>query len=107
MNLKRYRGDNDGKYVHQGGSSGVSGGSGGSSGSGRNLVVSIGRNRAPPTKATTTPPPPPPPIAPIVIVDPRNYAPLPADPAPSGADEPEIKILRQEHEETENGYRYV
>lgn len=108
--MLRYRGDNgqyehqDNKYQHQD-----------SGGSGRTLLVNIGGNRPPATKAKTTPtpPPPPPPPAPpappIFFIDPRRNGIFvnQEEPINLGAAAADIKILRQEQEETESGYRYV
>lgn len=99
----RYTGDNgqylhqDNKYQHQGG-----GGSGGT------LQINIGGNRTPVKKATTTPPPPPPPPAPPAPPIRRNGIFVnQEEPINLGAAAADIKILRQEQEETENGYRYL
>ncbi|XP_055320744.1 endocuticle structural glycoprotein SgAbd-1 [Sitodiplosis mosellana] len=103
----RYRGDNDGRYtgtngeyLHQGG-----GGSGGG-----NLIVSIGNRPAPKATTTKSPPPPPPPTPPVYVIDPQGSGVVVnqvQEPATLGAAAADIQILRQEHEETENGYRYV
>lgn len=111
--MQRYRGDN-GQYVHQDGGTGGRGGG--------NLIVNIGNrpignrpivNRPLTTKATTTaaPPPPPPPSQPsppVYFIDQRGSGVgVSQAQEPSGAAAAEIHILRQDQEETENGYRYV
>ncbi|XP_031640898.1 endocuticle structural glycoprotein SgAbd-1 [Contarinia nasturtii] len=112
----RYRGDNDGKYVHQADTFG---------GSGANFVVNIGgansnsKASSPnsPVKIPLAPfpfkPPPPPPVkipfapSPSIKLS-RSGANVNQDePVTLGAAAADIKILRQEQEEDENGYRYL
>lgn len=79
---------------------------------GGNEVVNIGGNRLP-TRATTTttttraplpsPPPPPPPV--FLIDTGSSIANRNSDDASSIV--PNVKILRQEQEETADGYRYL
>lgn len=107
------------KYKHTKDTFGGSGGSGGSGGAYNDFVVIGGKPKATPTpttttttttKAPTTPPttPPPPPLlaelpgpAPFIINAGTDTSSRIGDPTDG------IKIIRQEQEESANGYHYL